>query len=43
VNPLKRAAAGEVVVMTNRRRGSVLLSLPAVLAHVTKVLHKEGQ
>jgi hypothetical protein len=43
VNPVKRSAAGEVVAMTRRRGGSVLLSLPAVLAHVTKVLHKEGQ
>lgn len=43
VNPVKRAAAGEVVAMNRRRGGSVLLSLPAVLAHVTKVLHKEGQ
>lgn len=43
VSPVKRAAAGEVVAMTRRRGGSVLLSLPAVLAHVTKVLHKEGQ
>lgn len=43
VSPLKRAAAGEIVAMTRRRGGSVLLSLPAVLAHVTKVLHKEGQ
>lgn len=42
VNPVKRAAAGEIVVMKRRRGGSVLLSLPAVLAHVTKVLHKEG-
>lgn len=43
VNPDKRAAAGEIEVMTRRRSGSVLLSLPAVLAHVTKVLHKEAQ
>ena len=43
VNPLKRAAAGEIDAMTRRRGGSVLLSLPAVLAHVTKVLHKEHE
>jgi hypothetical protein len=43
VNPVKRAAAGEIEVMNRRRGGAVLLSLPAVLAHVTKVLHKESQ
>lgn len=43
VNPLKRAAAGEIAAMTRRRTGSVLLSLPAVLAHVTKVLHSKDQ
>lgn len=42
VDPQKRAAAGEVQVMSRRRAGTVLLSLPAVLAHVTKVLHKEA-
>jgi hypothetical protein len=42
VDPKKRAAAGEVQVMSRRRAGTVLLSLPAVLAHVTKVLHKEA-
>jgi hypothetical protein len=41
VNPIKRSAVGEIVVMSRRRWGNVLLSLPAVLAHVTKVLHKE--
>lgn len=41
VNPVKRSAAGEIVVMSRRRTGNVLLSLPAILAHVTKVLHKE--
>lgn len=42
-NPVKRSAAGEIEVMTRRRAGSVFLSLPAVLAHVTKVLHKESE
>jgi len=43
VNPVKRAGAGEIEAMTRRRTGSVFLSLPAVLAHVTKVLHKEAE
>lgn len=43
VNPVKRSGAGEVEVMARRRGGSVLLSLPAVLAHVTKVLHKGAE
>ena len=40
-SPSTTAAAGEVEIMTRRRKGNVLLSLPAVLATVTKVLHKE--
>ncbi|WP_332747623.1 hypothetical protein [Hydrogenophaga sp.] len=43
VNPVKRAGAGEIEAMTRRRSGSVFLSLPAVLAHVTKVLHKGAE
>jgi hypothetical protein len=41
VAPMKRATAGELPVMTRRGGRTVFLSLPAVLAHVTKVLHKE--
>jgi hypothetical protein len=41
VAPVKRSTAGELPVMTRRGGRTVLLSLPAVLAHVTKVLHKE--
>lgn len=41
-NPVKTAAAGEVEIMSRRGGRAVLLSLPAVLAHVTKVLHKEA-
>lgn len=41
--PTTTAAAGEVEVMTRRGKGSVLLCLPATLAQVTKVLHKEAQ
>ncbi|WP_426175966.1 hypothetical protein [Massilia sp. TWR1-2-2] len=41
-SPSTTAAAGEVEIMSRRRNGNVLLSLPAVLAHVTKVLHKEA-
>ncbi|BDB29547.1 hypothetical protein CTP10_R69620 (plasmid) [Cupriavidus sp. P-10] len=43
VNPTKRSTAGEIEAMTRRRGGTVQLSLPAVLAHVTKVLHKEAE
>lgn len=42
-NPTSTAAAGELPVMASRTRGSVLLSFPAVLAHVTKVLHKDKE
>lgn len=42
-NPTKTSTSGEIEIMSRRRSGSVLLSLPAVLAHVTKVLHKESQ
>lgn len=41
--PQTTAAAGEVEIMSRRGGRSVLLSLPAVLAHVTKVLHKDKQ
>lgn len=41
-NPTKTAASGEVEIMSRRGGRAVLLSLPAVLAHVTKVLHKEA-
>lgn len=40
-NPVNTAAAGEVQVMSRRNARTVLMSLPAVLAQVTKVLHKE--
>jgi hypothetical protein len=40
-NPTNTAAAGEVQVMTRRGGRAVLMSLPAVLAHVTKVLYKD--
>lgn len=39
--PNRTAAAGELEVVSRRRRGSILLSIPALLAHVTRVLHKE--
>lgn len=39
--PTTTAAAGEVEIMSRRGGRSVLLSVPAVLAHVTKVLHKK--
>ena len=36
--PVHRAATGEVEIMRRRRKGEVLLSLPAVLSHITEVL-----
>lgn len=39
--PKTTAAAGEVEIMSRRGGRCVLLSIPAVLAHVTKVLHKD--
>lgn len=42
-NPTKTSASGEIEIMNRRGSRNVLLSLPAVLAHVTKVLHKESQ
>src|SRR5574338_1307969 len=43
-NPITNAAAGELQVMERRgKKGSVLLSFPALLAHVTKVLHKDRE
>jgi hypothetical protein len=35
--------AGELVIMSRRSKGNVLLSFPALLSHATKVLHKELQ
>jgi hypothetical protein len=40
-NPTNTAGAGEIQVMTRRGSRAVLMSLPAVLSHVTAVLHKE--
>ncbi|KAI3594360.1 hypothetical protein D9X30_0592 [Cupriavidus sp. U2] len=42
-SPTRTSAAGEVEIMTRRGSRSVLLSVPAVLAHVTKVLHKDAE
>ncbi|WP_431273452.1 hypothetical protein ACQ858_14805 [Variovorax ureilyticus] len=39
--PTNAAAAGELEVVSRRGGRTILLSLPAVLAHVTRVLHKE--
>lgn len=41
-NPTTTAASGEVEVMSRRGGRAVLLSLPAILAHVTKILHKDA-
>jgi hypothetical protein len=43
VAPTTTAAAGELQVMERRGKGNVLLSFPALLAHVTKVLHKDRE
>ena len=40
--PTSTAAAGEVEVITRRGGRAILLSIPALLAHVTRVLHKEA-
>jgi len=40
--PTKTAAAGEVEVISRRGGRAILLSMPAILAHVTRVLHKEA-
>ncbi len=43
VQPTTTGAAGEVQVSPpSRRRGDVLLSLPALLSHVTAALHRGG-
>ncbi|MBO9395040.1 hypothetical protein, partial [Caldilinea sp.] len=38
VAPVQRAHAGEIVIMERCREGSVILSLPAMLSHITGVL-----
>jgi len=38
VAPIQRAHAGEIVIMESPRKGSVILSLPAMLSHITGVL-----
>lgn len=43
VAPITTAAAGELRVMERRGKGTVTLSFPALLAHVTKVLHKNRE
>jgi Skp family chaperone for outer membrane proteins len=40
--PQSTAASGEVEIMNSRRQGTVYLSLPSVLAHATRVFHKEA-
>ena len=40
--PSTSSASGEIVIMERRGKGSVVLSVPAMLAQVTKVLHKES-
>jgi hypothetical protein len=40
--PATNAEAGELAVLSRRTRGAVYLSFPALLSHVTKILHKEA-
>ncbi|MEP1079577.1 hypothetical protein NDI52_29650 [Leptolyngbya sp. PL-A3] len=40
ISPATVEAAGEVEIMHTRRRGKVLLSYPALLCHVSRVLHR---
>lgn len=40
--PQSTAASGEVEIMNSRRQGTVYLSLPSVLAHATRVFHREA-
>jgi hypothetical protein len=42
MTPTATREAGELTVMRRRSKGSVLLSFPALLSHVTKILHKEA-
>jgi hypothetical protein len=38
INPATIGGAGEFKVVTSRRKGGIVLSLPAVLTHVATVL-----
>jgi len=40
ISPTTVEGAGEVEVLKNRRKGKVLLSYPALLTHVSQVLHR---
>lgn len=40
ISPTTTEAAGEVEVLHTRRKGRVLLSYPALLSHVSQVLHR---
>ncbi|GBL46395.1 uncharacterized stress-induced protein [Sulfuriferula multivorans] len=41
--PVTTGSAGELEMLTRRNKGAVLLSFSALLAHVTKVLHREAE
>jgi hypothetical protein len=43
MTPTATREAGELTIMRRRSKGSVLLSFPALLSHVTKILHKEAE
>ena len=43
VAPVQRAHAGEIVIMDRRDKGTVILSLPALVSHITSVLKDRFQ
>jgi hypothetical protein len=43
MTPTATREAGELTVMRRRSKGSVLLSFPALLSHVAKILHKRTE
>lgn len=43
MTPASTRQAGELEIMSRRATGNLLLSFPALLSHVTKVLHKEPE
>ncbi|MBE9241862.1 hypothetical protein [Synechocystis salina] len=40
ITPTTKEAAGDVEILSSRRRGNTLLSYPAILSHLSSVLHR---
>jgi hypothetical protein len=40
ITPTTKEAAGDVEILSSRRRGDILLSYPAILSHISSVLHR---